>query len=63
MPEETVYEIKREVKSGGYASTSEFFREAFRSWKRERFLIDIEQSRKEIAAGRGKTIKSLKDLR
>ena len=63
LPREVAREIKKEVKEGGFASTSEFFRNALKSWKRERFFADLEQSRKEIAAGKGKILKSLKDLR
>ncbi len=62
LPPEVAKEVKKDVKEGGYASTSELFRDALKVWKRERFLIEIEQSRKEVGAGKGKVLRSLKDL-
>jgi Arc/MetJ-type ribon-helix-helix transcriptional regulator len=56
-------DIEFEVKVGGYASTSEFFRELLREWKKNNLLRELQQSRAEIAAGKGKVLRSLKDLR
>ena len=56
-------DIKREVKVGKFASTSEFMRHLIRVWNTERLMRDIEQSRAEIAAGKGKVLRSLRDLR
>lgn len=63
MPAETVKFIKQEVKKGKYASVSEFFRALLRDYEEERLLANIEESRREIKAGKGKVLHSFKDLR
>ncbi len=55
--------IKKTVRSGNYASTSEFFRELIRDWQRGNLLTELNKSRKEINSGKGKVLRSLKDLR
>ncbi|HEC32920.1 MAG TPA: type II toxin-antitoxin system ParD family antitoxin, partial [Candidatus Kaiserbacteria bacterium] len=61
MPNEMVKVIKKEVKRGQYASTSEFFRGLVRSWQEEKLLIDLKESQSEIRKGKGKVLHSLKD--
>ena len=56
-------EIERETKAGGYVSVSEFFRDVMRERKINSLLQDIEESRREIRAGKAKVLRSLKDLR
>ena len=63
LPKEMVVDIKRGVKEGKFASTSEFVRHLIRMWNTEQLMRDVEQSRKEIAAGKGKILRSLRDLR
>ncbi len=58
-----VKQIKAEVKSNNFASTSEFMRHLIRLWNTEKLAQDIEKSRAEIRAGKGKILRSLKDLR
>ena len=55
--------VKKAVKEGDYISTSEFFRDLLRNWQANRLLNDLKESSKEIKAGKGKVLKSLKDLR
>ncbi len=55
--------IEAAVEKGGYASKSEFLRELFRVWEENQILKSIRRSEKEFAAGKGKVLKSLKDLR
>ncbi len=55
--------VTKEVKTGKYSSTSEFFRELLRAWMEERLFIELRESRKEIVAGKGRILRSLKDLR
>jgi Arc/MetJ-type ribon-helix-helix transcriptional regulator len=55
--------VKKAVKEGNYISTSEFFRDLLRSWMEDKLLIDLNEGRKEIKAGKGKVLHSLKDLR
>ena len=63
LPEKMATRVRREVKRGHYQSTSEFFRDLLRAWMDDRLLLDLHESQKEIAAGKGKTLRSLKDLR
>ncbi|MBI3638449.1 ribbon-helix-helix protein, CopG family [Candidatus Wolfebacteria bacterium] len=63
LPKEMNKEVERAVKSGQYASKSEFFRDLIRLWKEEQFLQELRKSQADIAAGKGKILKSLKDLR
>jgi antitoxin ParD1/3/4 len=63
MPASLADEVEKAVKEGNFASKSEFIRDLLREWKTQRLLADIAQSRKEIAQGKGKVLRSLKDLR
>lgn len=63
LPEETVKMIKQEAKQEGFVSVSEFIRHVIRLYNTKKLLKDINQSRKEYAAGKGKVLKSFKDLR
>jgi len=55
--------VDSEIKSGQFASRSEFIRHLLRLWSENKLYNQLEQSRKELEAGRGKVLKSLKDLR
>lgn len=63
LPQEMVKTVKSAVKNGNYMSVSEFFRTLLRNWQEENLLIELNKSRKELQSGKGKTLKSLKDLR
>ena len=63
LPSPMVKTVKKAVKDGNYVSTSEFFRDLLRDWQVNSLLKEVEASRKEIASGKGKVLKSLKDLR
>ena len=63
LPKELNKEVEKAVKSGRYASKSEFFRDLIRLWKEEQLLQELRGSQREIAAGKGKVLRSLKDLR
>jgi len=62
MPASLKREVDKEVKRGSYASVSEFFRDAIRSWKEEQLYQSVLQSEKEFVQGKGKRLHSLKDL-
>lgn len=63
LPKELTKEVKKAVKKGRYASTSEFFRYLIRRWTQEEELYhEIQQSEREFKAGKGKRLLSLKDL-
>lgn len=55
--------IEAEVATGNYASKSEFFRSLLRNYMEAKLAKELEESRNEIKAGRGKVLKSLSDLR
>ncbi|MFH1392254.1 MAG: ribbon-helix-helix domain-containing protein [bacterium] len=63
LPSTMTQEVKLAVKKEGFVSVSEFFRSLLRSWMEGKLLVELEQSREEIKAGKGKVLKSLKDLR
>ena len=64
LPAQMAKMVKQEVKKGRYASTSEFFRFLLRDYEEEnRILAELEESRREILTGKGKILRSFKDLR
>ena len=64
MPRKLAEKVKREVKVGGYASVSEYFRDLVRDEVEEdRVYRDLMVSEAEFKAGKGKVLRSLKDLR
>lgn len=63
LPEQTVKMIKEEAKEEGFVSVSEFIRHVIRLYNTKKLVMDVKQSQKEIAAGKGKVLRSLKDLR
>lgn len=63
LSKELSKEVEKAVRSGQYVSKSEFFRDLLRLWKEEQLLRELRENQKEIAAGRGKILHSLKDLR
>ncbi len=63
LPEALAEEVKKEVKDGRFASTSEFFRHLLRLWNTEKLYRELQQSEKDFKAGKYKTLKSVKDLR
>ena len=62
LPQTMAKEVEKEVKTGKFASKSEFFRSLFRMWEEEKLLKDIQESEREFSAGKGKKLRSLKDL-
>jgi Arc/MetJ-type ribon-helix-helix transcriptional regulator len=63
LPAQLYTVVEKEVKTGQYASKSEFFRTLLRSFLETRIAKELEESRKELKAGRGKLLTSLSDLR
>lgn len=64
LSKELVFDLDKAVKRGKYSSKSEFLRELIRERiEQEDLLRKIKISQKEIAQGKGKILKSLKDLR
>ena len=63
LPPRMVKTVKAAVKKGDYISTSEFFRDLLRDWQADKLLNEVNESREEIRLGKGKILKSLKDLK
>ncbi len=62
LPEVLVKEVKKEVKNGGYASTSEFIRHILRLWRTKQLAEELRHDQKEFKKGKGKKLTSLADL-
>lgn len=62
MPMALKKNIDKDIKEGNYASASEFFRDTVRAWKEEQLYQSVLQSEKEFAEGKGKRLRSLRDL-
>ena len=60
LPDMLVAEVEKEVKTGGFASKSEFFRHLLRE---RRIARELERDQREFEKGKGKTLRSLRDLR
>ncbi|MDO8572497.1 MAG: ribbon-helix-helix domain-containing protein [bacterium] len=63
VPEITAKEIRKEVRIGGFSSTSEFFRHLLREQKARNFTASLKRDREQFEHGKGKKLSSLKDLR
>jgi len=63
LPSPMAKTVKTAVKTGNYASTSEFFRHLLRDWQEGRLLAELNASRMEIASRKRKILSSLKNLR
>jgi len=63
LPAPMAKTVKNAVKTGAYSSTSEFFRDLLRDWQAGKLLSELGESRLEITSGKGKVLRSLKDLR
>jgi Arc/MetJ-type ribon-helix-helix transcriptional regulator len=63
LPQPLSTAVEEAVSSGQYASKSEFFRSLLRLWLEGKLLRELTESRVEFKVGKGKLLKSLKDLR
>ena len=63
LPECSVKFVESEVKKGKFATKSEFFRHLLRVWNTYKLARELEESKKEFEAGKGKVLRSLRDLR
>jgi Arc/MetJ-type ribon-helix-helix transcriptional regulator len=60
LPKEMAHRVKKEVKRGKFASTSEYFRHLLRT---QEFEEEMNSRRKDFEAGKFTRLRSLKDLR
>ena len=63
LPSQLNSVVEKEISKGHFSSKSEFFRNLLRLWIEGKLASDLEESRKELLAGKGKVLKSLSDLR
>lgn len=63
ISEEILRDVQREMKRQRFSSTSEFFRHIFRQWKKEQLLQEVKQGRKDLLSGKGRVLKSFRNLR
>lgn len=63
LPKELNRAVEGFIKEGKYATKSEFFRELLRLWFEGKILRELAESRKELSSGKGKILRSLKNLR
>lgn len=63
LPEELNQEIEKAMRKGRYSTKSEFLREIIRERIAEEDLLDrIKKSEEEFRAGKGRVLRSLKEL-
>lgn len=63
LPKELNRKVEELMKKGRYATKSEFFRDLLRMRIEGKILRELAESRKELASGKRKFLKSLKDLK
>lgn len=63
FPKDLALFVEEMVKKGKYVTKSEFFRDLLRMWMEGKILRELAESRKELSLGKGKLLRSLKDLR
>jgi len=54
--------VESVVSENNYSSISEFIRDAIRAWEDDQLYQSVLQSEKEFAQGKGKRLRSLRDL-
>lgn len=63
LPSQLNRVVEKEISKGHFGSKSEFFRNLLRLWLEGRLAGELEGSRKELKAEKGKLLKSLSELR
>lgn len=63
VPNSVKVKVDNEIKKGRYATVSEFFRALLGLWEEQELAQELVESRKQIANGKGKILRSLKSLR
>jgi Arc/MetJ-type ribon-helix-helix transcriptional regulator len=62
LPDTMVRVVEKKIKKGKFATKSEFFRSLIREREENRLLAELKESQGEINIGKGKILRSLKDL-
>lgn len=55
--------MTKEVKSGKFATKSEFVRHMIRLWNTHKLAEELKEAQKDFKAGKGRVLRSLNDLR
>ncbi|MBI5638652.1 MAG: hypothetical protein HZA03_11870 [Nitrospinae bacterium] len=63
VPPKLRKEFSSALRKGRYENEEDFFIDLLRLWKENQLLNELQESRKDIASGKGKVLKSLKALR
>ena len=63
LPKSMTKIVEREIEEKSFSSKSEFFRMLVRLWEEGKLADELEESRKELRAGKGRLLRSLKDFR
>lgn len=63
LPREMVKTVDDAVEEGDFATKSEFFRHLLRLWSERELSHELYQRRKDFRNGKGRVLKSLKDIR
>ena len=63
LPKQLNKEIEKVIKKERYSTKSEFIRELIRLHLEDELLHTVEESEREIRSGKGKVLRSLRDLR
>lgn len=63
LPEQVASEVKKSVKSRGFASVSEYFRHLIREERERELSQTLLRTRSEFDQGKGKKLRSLRELR
>ena len=62
LPKNMADLVEKEVKTGKFATKSEFVRHMIRLWNTRKLAEELKSRRKDFDKGKGKILKSLKDL-
>lgn len=62
LPSQMASIVNEAVKTGNYSTKSEFFRDLLRQYSENILLNKLKKSQQEIRQGKGKILKSLRDL-
>lgn len=63
LPSPMAQVLEKNIKKGHFSSKSEFFRMLFRLWMERELKDELDESREELSQGKGKLLRSLRDLR
>ena len=62
LPQQMATAVEKGMKKEHFSTKSEFFRALIRLWMQGKLVGELEESRKEFRQGKGKLLRSLKDL-